>query len=74
MRCHSTNKRITKHARKRFIERIGYLTDEEMLWYASIPNKQFKFIWKFKRSRHNKEFVMERCLVTVIPTGKPIEG
>jgi len=80
MREHTVVPVITKHARKRFIERVGYLEDHEMLWFATIPNKKFRFIWKWDRKiiRRNKHkiVVVERRLITVIERKrvKTVEG
>ena len=70
MREHNVIPVLTKHARNRFIERVGYLEDNEILWFASIPNKKYKFIWKWNRKvvRRKKltTMVTERRLITVI--------
>ena len=37
---------LSKHGRARFIERVGYMTDEEMLFVATFGKPGFKFKWE----------------------------
>ena len=56
-------RKLTRHGRDRFIERVGFLHDDEILAVASNPvNPKFRFIWKLKRIRGK----WVNCLVTVI--------
>ena len=46
MTIEGINYRLTKHGRQRFLERIGKVSDSEMLVTAVAGLNNFKFIWK----------------------------
>jgi len=58
---------ISRHARKRFHERIGYMSDKEILDAAQCGVEGFKFVWKpcKKIARRRGRYVM--MLITVVP-------
>lgn len=44
------NYRLTKHGRKRFLERVGQVTDAQMLRVAVHGMKGYRFVWRPDRS------------------------
>lgn len=63
--------RLTKHGRRRFIERIGKgFTDTQilLLCHAGLPRTDYKPVWKpDKNLLQGKHY----RLVTIIPRGTP---
>jgi len=63
----SIERLISRHARKRFYERIGYMTDKEIVDAALCGVDGFKFVWKpcKKLTRRKGRYI--EMLVTVLP-------
>lgn len=40
------NYRLTKHGRKRYLERVGQTTDRKMILHAIKGDSRFRFVWK----------------------------
>ena len=55
--------KITKHARLRVFEYVGYMEDDEIIAWSEQPNCEYRFIWNSKlTSKH-----CIKTLITVIP-------